>query len=127
MAIGDEPLARVEPVDDRLGQDVEQEVVRASPFSVELAPDPVEQPRVGVADLLDLAQRGLDPPDAPGQASVLLAEIVGESPGVGGWLVGHVPRSRVVNVSLKYRLEAVPRTGPISPKQYRPAIGSDAP
>ena len=94
-------LARPEPVDDRLRQDVEQEVVRASPFGVELAPDPVEQPRVGVADLLDLAQRGLDPRDAPGQASVLLPEIVDARLGVDGRLVRHVPRRRVMNVSLK--------------------------
>ncbi len=127
MPIGDQPLARPEPVDDRLRQDVEQEVVRSFPFDLELVPDPVEQPRVGVADLLDLAQGGLDPGHAPSQASVLPAEIVGAALGIDGGLVRHVPRSSVVKVSLKYRLEVVPRIGPISPKQYRPAIGIDGP
>ena len=127
MAIGDRRLARTEPIDDRLRQDVAQEVVRTPSLDVELVADPREQPPVGVADLLDVAEQGLDPGDSTCEASVLLPEIVGARLGVDDRLVGHVPRSRVVKVSLRYRLEAVPRTGPISPLQYRPAIGIDGP
>lgn len=115
MAVGDGRLARVEPVDDRLGQDVAEQVVGALSLGVQLAPQPFEQARVRVADLLDLAEGLLDPPHAPREASVLLANVVGAALGIGAGLVGHVPRRSVVKVSLKNRLEPVPRTGPISP------------
>ena len=72
-----------------------------SSLVVELVANPREQPRVGIADLLDLAQRRLDPRDTPGKASVLLPEIVDAWLGVDGGLVRHVPRSSVVKVSLK--------------------------
>ena len=70
---------------------------------------------VRVADLLDLLEGRLQLTDAPGQPGVLLAEALGRWLGSASERVAHVPEEHVTNVSLRKRLVATPRIGPISP------------
>ena len=73
-AIGDQALAAVEPIDDRLRQDVQQEFTRPTTLDVQLGHDPVEEAGVARPRKLDLAERGLELPNPTGQADRLLPE-----------------------------------------------------
>jgi len=55
VAVGDLHLARVEAIDDPLGQDVEQQLPGARTFGLEVVQDLRQQARVGVLELLEAA------------------------------------------------------------------------
>ncbi len=93
-------LAGVQPLDDRLGQDVEQQRSRPCLLDLELATDPVEESQVGVADGLDVLELCLESPDPAPQLEDFLLERLGRRIR-GRRIVVHVPRRRVTNVSLK--------------------------
>jgi len=119
VPIGDEALAGVEPVDDRLGQHVQEEAVGLRPLGLELAHEPVHEPRVRVPDLLDVLEHALEARDSLREARVVLADRLG---GEGrlrrdarAGLVGHVPSRSVTNVSWRKRLVSAPLIGPTSP------------
>ena len=82
VAVGDESFARVQAVDDRLGQHVEQQLVRPGAFGFQLQHQPVQQPGVRVADLLQLGERLLELSDTAVRPELFLAqalELVGRS------------------------------------------------
>ena len=117
QAVGDDPLAAVQPVDDRLWQDVQEQLVRSRTLGLELAHHPVEHAGVRVADRLDLLEGHLELAHAADQPGVLAAKRVRRRARVCVRWVAHVPRSTVTNVSLRKLLVASPRIGPTSPAQ----------
>ena len=111
VAIGDEALPCVQPIDDGLREDVAEEILRSGSLSVEVVHHPVEESGVrvphrfgGREDVLELMDAASEPGDLPNQ--VALARCL-----------GHVPRRTATKVSLRKRLEVAPPIGPISPAQ----------
>ena len=101
VSVGDQLLAAIEPLDDRLGEDVEQKRMRARLLDGQLVVDAVERLRVRVAVGIDLFELVLEPPDPPSEAGDLPVQRLGRDVCPEIRVVAHVPSSSVTNVSLK--------------------------
>src|SRR4029079_14946533 len=100
VAVRDGRLTRVETVDDRLREDVEEEPMRAGALLVELVHEPVQESRVRVAHRLDLGHRQLEPGQPPLEPDDVLARFGG----LRGLRHAVAPRRSATNVSLWSRL-----------------------
>ena len=124
VTIRDQRLAGRQPVDDPLGQHVEQETLGACAFHLELGEQPRLERRVRILERLEPADVGLEPLETPGEPAVLLVELVGR--GLAGRLVrqaGPVPSADVeprrtdTIVALWNRVRSADASGAISPWQ----------
>ena len=76
VTIRDQDLARGQAVDDPLRQNVEQQPLRAGSLLLELREQPRHERRVRILELLEPANVALEPLEPPGEAAVLLLELV---------------------------------------------------
>ena len=111
VAVGDQALPSIEPHDDRLGQDVAEQISRPGPFPIEVVHHPVEELGVRVPHGLGRREGVLELIDAASEPRVLSDQIA-----LAGGLA-HEPRRTVTNVSLRKRLVVPPPIGAISPAQ----------